>query len=102
MNLIFGLGVIRKSLPILLAVLVSACARSDYNPTIFDGSQKSFERNEQSQTHEALSAGHILVGRGDTLYGIARRHGIGNIGMGGGMRGEMGAQNKTTAQSLTQ
>ena len=76
MNLIFGLGIIRKSLPILLAVLVSACARSDFNPTIFDGSQKSFERNEQSKTREALSADHILVGRGDTLYGIARRHGI--------------------------
>jgi len=76
MNFTFGSIVIRKSLPILLAVLVSACARNDYNPTIFDGSKNSTDRKEQSQTRKVVPPGHILVRRGDTLYGIARRHGI--------------------------
>jgi murein DD-endopeptidase MepM/ murein hydrolase activator NlpD len=76
MNLIFGPAFIRKSLPILLAVLVSACARNDYNPSIFDGSKKPTNQKEQSQTRKIVPPGHILVRRGDTLYGIARRHGI--------------------------
>jgi murein DD-endopeptidase MepM/ murein hydrolase activator NlpD len=76
MNLIIGPALIRKTLPILLAVLVSACARNDYNPTIFDGSNNSTDRKEQSQTRKIVPPGHILVKGGDTLYGIARRHGI--------------------------
>lgn len=76
MNFIFETGFIRKYLPVLLAVLVSACARSDYNPTIFDGSKNSTDRKERSETRKVVPPGHILVRRGDTLYGIARRHGI--------------------------
>ncbi|MGB0576845.1 MAG: peptidoglycan DD-metalloendopeptidase family protein [Alphaproteobacteria bacterium] len=76
MNLILNPALIRKTLPILLAALLSACARNDYNPTIFDGSKNPQDQQEQSQTRKAVPPGHILVRRGDTLYGIARRHGI--------------------------
>ena len=76
MNMVFAPAFIRKSLPILLAVLVSACARNDYNPSIFDGSKKPTDQKQQSQTRKTVPAGHILIRRGDTLYGIARRHGI--------------------------
>ncbi|NKB22182.1 MAG: peptidoglycan DD-metalloendopeptidase family protein [Alphaproteobacteria bacterium] len=76
MNLIFGPTFIQKYLPFLLAVMLSACARNDYNPTILDDTKKTIDRNDQSQTRKVVPAGHILIRRGDTLYGIARRHGI--------------------------
>ncbi len=76
MKLIVDFKFLQKATAILLAVLVSACARNDYSPTIFDESKKSTERPQQSQNRTAVPAGHILIRRGDTLYGIARRHGI--------------------------
>ena len=76
MNLILNTSFFKKTVAVLLAFLVSACARNDYNPTIFEDSKKATERTQQSENRTPVPVGQILIRRGDTLYGIARRHGI--------------------------
>ncbi|MBK18862.1 MAG: peptidase M23 [Rhodospirillaceae bacterium] len=62
---------------VLLAVAVSACARTDYSPTIRDQNPAETDRSKRTQSSgQNAGPGEIIIRRGDTLYGIARRHGI--------------------------
>ena len=60
-----------RTLLVLLGMGLSACARNDYNPTVYD-----VLRTNNDQAKQTHSLDLILIRRGDTLYGIARRHGI--------------------------
>ena len=60
-----------KTLLVLSCMCLSACARNDYSPAVHSALKTNnkllIERNTSSL---------ILIRRGDTLYGIARRHGL--------------------------
>ena len=56
------------------AFVLSACARMDYNPAIFD--QDKINTLSPINRTKPVSSGQILIKKGDTLYGIARNYGI--------------------------
>ena len=60
-----------KFLVVLFCICLSACGRHDYSPEVYSGLKTSSKQEIKGTTSSLIS-----IIRGDTLYGIARRHGI--------------------------
>lgn len=60
-----------KTFLVLFCIILSSCARNDYSPAVHSGLKTSNNRGTEKET-----SGRILIRRGDTLYGIAKLHGI--------------------------
>jgi len=74
MYLRFGYKFILKISLLGLVFVLSACARVDYNPVIFD--QDKINTSSRINQIKSTSTGQTLIKKGDTLYGIARYYGI--------------------------
>ncbi len=63
--------IVNKYLLIAFALVLSACARVDYSPSIFD------HRKTQGLSEEnIIRSGYIQIKKGDSLYRISRNYGI--------------------------
>ena len=60
-----------KIISALFIICLTGCGRHDYSPAVY----RSLKTNEKQEIKKDTSA-PISIRRGDTLYGIAKRHGI--------------------------
>jgi len=60
-----------KILSVLICIFLTACGRHDYSPAVYGSLNTGINQKMQKETSDFIS-----IRRGDTLYGIAKRHGI--------------------------